>query len=224
MLDFGCGRGKNSNYLSKRGIVYGIDISSENIALAQRDYPHIYFGTLEGGRLPYSDGMFDEIHAYDVLEHVDDLESVMLELYRVLKKRGILVIEVPYYKSEDMLVKLNPNYLREMHHVRVFQQGDIDKLLGRFEFSITKKSKRKFVDNIYFAILFVLNRHTQSQCGDVAGSLSRLWQNLCLLFSEDLFRKHRYWLYSPVWFFTLPIGMLLSKIFPKTIRTVAVKR
>lgn len=225
VLDFGCGTGKNTNYLSRWGAVVGVDIGEENIAGARAAYPHIRFLVVRAGELlPFDDETFDEIHTYDVLEHVDDLDGTMHELRRVLKRNGRLVVEVPYAGSEEMMVRLNPSYLEELHHVRVFRGDEMRLLLERFDFAVRSTSRRKFIDNVYFWVLFRFGRHVRSQCGDVAAPWVTAWRNVCLLFSEDLFRKNRYWLYAPVWVFTLPLGAALSRVFPKTIRTVAVRR
>lgn len=49
---------------------------------------------------PFKDNYADEILMDNVLEHLDDIPSIMMELYRILKKDGILKIIVPYAKSD----------------------------------------------------------------------------------------------------------------------------
>ena len=51
----------------------------------------------EAGDLPFSDGRFDLVCAFDVVEHVGDDRKVFAELSRVLKDDGILIISVPLY-------------------------------------------------------------------------------------------------------------------------------
>ena len=41
---------------------------------------------VNGKTLPFTDNFFDIIHSMDVLEHVDDLPTVLKEATRVLKK------------------------------------------------------------------------------------------------------------------------------------------
>ncbi len=48
-------------------------------------------------KLPFKDDYFDEIMAYDILEHVNDMPKVLKELHRILKKGGILRIKVPHF-------------------------------------------------------------------------------------------------------------------------------
>ncbi len=61
----------------------------------------ITLGVVDGRSLPYPNEYFDKIYSISVIEHIpDDGDSrTMLELSRVLKKGGVLVITVPYYRS-----------------------------------------------------------------------------------------------------------------------------
>jgi SAM-dependent methyltransferase len=45
---------------------------------------------------PFEDNTFDEIHAYFILEHLDNHFEAMQELHRILKKGGVLYIRVPH--------------------------------------------------------------------------------------------------------------------------------
>ena len=58
-------------------------------------------GVVDGRCLPYPDEYFDKIYYISVLEHIpDDGDTrTVIELARVLKKGGILVITVPYFKK-----------------------------------------------------------------------------------------------------------------------------
>jgi predicted SAM-dependent methyltransferase len=56
---------------------------------------------LNKGPYPFEDGFFDEIHAKDVIEHVNDIIFVMNECHRILKKNGVLKIHTPHFSSAD---------------------------------------------------------------------------------------------------------------------------
>jgi SAM-dependent methyltransferase len=49
--------------------------------------------------LPFSDGMFDLVAAFDVVEHVEDDQRVFAELSRVLKPGGRLILSVPLHPA-----------------------------------------------------------------------------------------------------------------------------
>jgi len=85
ILDIGCG----NNKVSTEAI--GID----NVLLPSVDIVH----DLNTVPYPFKKNTFDQIHANMILEHLDDLLSVMTEIHRILKPGGFLYIKVPYYMS-----------------------------------------------------------------------------------------------------------------------------
>lgn len=61
------------------------------------------FALLKEGKLPFADESFDSASLLDVLEHVADQGSLLMELHRVLKPSGILVVTVPRRHSMSFL-------------------------------------------------------------------------------------------------------------------------
>lgn len=49
--------------------------------------------------LPFVDDQFDEIVCHHVLEHLNDISSVMSELHRICSSQGKIYIEVPHHTS-----------------------------------------------------------------------------------------------------------------------------
>jgi SAM-dependent methyltransferase len=56
--------------------------------------------------------MFDTIIAMNVLEHLQDDEFVLQQLYRMLKKEGILILLVPAYKSLYNVIDVGVGHFR----------------------------------------------------------------------------------------------------------------
>jgi SAM-dependent methyltransferase len=50
-------------------------------------------------QLPYADGSFDLVAAFDVIEHVENDRQVFVELSRVLKPDGVLLFSVPLHPA-----------------------------------------------------------------------------------------------------------------------------
>jgi SAM-dependent methyltransferase len=50
-----------------------------------------------GGRLPFSDGVFDLVTANMVVEHVDDCPAFLADIFRILKPGGRFVFHTPNY-------------------------------------------------------------------------------------------------------------------------------
>ncbi len=98
VLDLGCGGGFMAAALAKRGtIVTGVDPSERAIDLARRraqeDQLEIAYCVGSGESLPFADGAYDIVVCVDVLEHVEDLDRVLLEVRRVLRPGGIFLFD-----------------------------------------------------------------------------------------------------------------------------------
>ena len=51
---------------------------------------------------PFADNTFDEVCAFDVLEHLDDYIAAIREIHRILKPGGKLRIVVPHWNSNGV--------------------------------------------------------------------------------------------------------------------------
>ena len=67
---------------------------------------------------PWPDSSLDEIHAMDVLEHLEDFMLAMAEIWRVLKPRGILLLSVPYMNSVSAVG--DPTHRRSFHETTFY--------------------------------------------------------------------------------------------------------
>jgi len=97
-LDFGGGDGQNAYSISKvldckKGDVYVSDVQSwfgnENVQKYKDILTYRYLKTF---LLPFEDDMFDFITVFQVLHHIRSYELTIRELYRILKKDGIILI------------------------------------------------------------------------------------------------------------------------------------
>ena len=48
---------------------------------------------------PFEEGSIDEVFSEHFLEHVDDYEKTILEIYRILKPGGMIHFKVPHFRS-----------------------------------------------------------------------------------------------------------------------------
>jgi SAM-dependent methyltransferase len=92
VLDYGCGAGQIVTRLRNKGI----DAKGCDIFYAGGDYsqhvPPEFFGTIikpmENGEIPFPGESFNFVVNNQVLEHVEDIDSVLAEIHRVLKPHG----------------------------------------------------------------------------------------------------------------------------------------
>jgi len=106
--------------------------------------------------LPFDDNQFKEIICHHVLEHLNDIASVMDELHRICKKDGFIYIEVPHHTSwcaNDPAHKLRFSYFSFDGYIennKTWQTGKKFKLLKR-EVTFHKSFRRVFLHKIFNA-------------------------------------------------------------------------
>ena len=109
LLDVGCGSRPFADLLeahSDRSL--GIEIDAERyglpsnsaegmIACSSAEQPgHLPDAWASGLRLPFRDGTFDTAVSFQVLEHVPQPARMLVEIRRVLKPGGVLVLTAPH--------------------------------------------------------------------------------------------------------------------------------
>ena len=189
---------------------------------ARKRYPGVIFIRMDSEALAFIGETFDEIYAMDVLEHVDNLDRVLMEIKRVMKQSGRLVANVPYWKSEYWLSQIRPSYRREIHHVRVFQEDELETKLKPYNFRVIRKIKTGFLSHV--ELFFLLKRNiksdTQLGIGNWRDNYATFILHITLLFFnvEVLKTPLRFF---PIWLVTLPVGLLIdyfgNKFFPKSV-------
>jgi SAM-dependent methyltransferase len=96
ILDVGCGTGANLMLLSNFGDAEGVDISPDALEFCrERGLQRLSLGAAES--LPYEDGKFDLVTAFDVVEHMDDDVAGLREMRRVLTPGGRILLFVPTF-------------------------------------------------------------------------------------------------------------------------------
>ena len=96
ILDVGCGTGANLLMLSQYGDAEGVDISEDALSFCrERGLDKVRLAA--GEQLPYEDGTFDLVTAFDVVEHMDDDLAGLREMRRVLRPGGRALLFVPTF-------------------------------------------------------------------------------------------------------------------------------
>lgn len=92
ILEIGAGTGWQARELASRGYqVSAIDIHSSNHSSAR--IWHIM--DFDGRHIPFPDASFDVVYSSNVLEHVEDLETLNQEMVRILRAGGRAIHYVP---------------------------------------------------------------------------------------------------------------------------------
>lgn len=95
VLDFGCGSKPYKSFFSFTEYV-GVDFENEGHPHVNEQIDVFY----DGKTLPFSNEYFDSILCSEVFEHVFNLDEIIKELNRVLKKDGTILITCPFVWNE----------------------------------------------------------------------------------------------------------------------------
>jgi SAM-dependent methyltransferase len=97
ILDAGCGTGRNLMEFAGLGTVTGVEPSASAVEFCRRrGLTNVVDAPVE--QLPFEDGVFEMVFAFDVLEHLDDDVTGIRELRRVATANGWFVATVPAYQ------------------------------------------------------------------------------------------------------------------------------
>jgi SAM-dependent methyltransferase len=122
VLDIACGVGYGSAELARLAeSVVGVDISAEAVEAARSSYslPNLSFETAPAQHLPFEDGRFDLIVAYEMIEHLEDWPNLLLEARRLLSPGGQFLVSTPnkaFYAESRRLDGPNPYHVHEFEY------------------------------------------------------------------------------------------------------------
>jgi len=85
---------------------------------------------------PFKDNTFSLVIAENILEHLDDLNLVVNELWRICKHEASIFIDVPYYNSYNSFS--DPTHKHYLHEesLRILFEGAEYDLKGKKRFEI----------------------------------------------------------------------------------------
>lgn len=125
VLDVGCAGGDYLIKLSghiKRGV--GLDFQKEALAVANKrradlNLKHLEFIYGNARRIPFGDGSFDLAYSFCCLYSIPEVHEVINEVARVLRPRGIAILEFGNLYSLNTLVARAHSELSRPYHLRI---------------------------------------------------------------------------------------------------------
>ena len=108
LLDIGTSTGIMDNFLANHFLkVTGIDIDEEAVEFANRSFKknNLVFRTADAMNLAFADSSFDVVICTQIYEHVPDAQTLIKEIFRVLKPGGIC-----YFAAGNRLSIMEPHY------------------------------------------------------------------------------------------------------------------
>lgn len=207
ILDFGCGDGFFTDVVfGKKTIDVGLDLKNNlriNEAIKNKIYKKVV--VYDGKKIPFENNYFQTVVSNCVLEHIENLDYSLKEIYRVLKLNGYFITSVMTDNWEQFLIGkkiFEKKYLKWLRKTQEHHQ-----LLSPEKW--TKKIK-----NTGFKIIISLPYLTPIQ-----SKFLELFHYFSFpsLLSYKLFKK---WVLSPSWWRFLFFDKIVEKILKdKTLLT-----
>jgi len=124
ILDIGCGDGVLLYLISQKNksLLTGIDLDQDSLKIATTKVK-AKFIKASAYKLPVKSSSYDYVLASEIIEHLDQPKKMLIEIKRVLKPKGIVIITTPvklFQKPEDSL------------HVQEFTVKDINQILRQY--------------------------------------------------------------------------------------------
>ena len=93
LLDLGCGESPYRFLMEKKRIKYfGVDIDDAE----KFDYHKEDITSFDGKKIPFKNNFFENIICTEVLEHVQDYQTLIDEVYRIMKKDSRAFFTIPW--------------------------------------------------------------------------------------------------------------------------------
>ncbi|WP_436926349.1 methyltransferase domain-containing protein [Halosimplex amylolyticum] len=130
VLSVGCGPGFEAAVLAQQvgegGSVTGIDVNEDVLAAARNRCSNLSQVSFQHGdvtELPVTDESYDLVIAKQVLQFVDDVDSALEELFRVLKPGGRIAV-VESARESEVMHSSDPEQMRRANEVYRTVRGD----------------------------------------------------------------------------------------------------
>jgi 2-polyprenyl-3-methyl-5-hydroxy-6-metoxy-1,4-benzoquinol methylase len=133
LLDFGSSTGYFMKTAQDRGWkVSGVELNPFGVSWAREELGLDNVYNKDIGECGFSEGQFDVITLWDVLEHIAEPAPLLKQLSKYLSKDGHMIIETSHYDclETDILGKENTNIVGDMH-IMHFTETSLAKLLNR---------------------------------------------------------------------------------------------
>ena len=192
ILDIGCGVGDFLHTMEQQGWdCTGVEPSEDAKAIARKRIKAQLLSSEEQENL--SEGSFDVITMWHVLEHVDALRWQIQQLYRLCKPGGRIIIALPNYKSYDgQYYKAEWAAYDVPRHLNHFDQKTLINLFEENEMKHVK-TKKLYWDAFYISYMSEKYRHNSLPLvrGVFRGIISNLkarrtgeWSSLVYVFER----------------------------------------
>lgn len=153
ILEVGCGPKGPISFLPKAE-KYGIDpLLNQYKKMGCYLSPEVKYSNRSAEKTGFKDSFFDFVICYNTLDHCNRIDDVLGETHRILKKNGLLVLEVHVLKDWARFFSPILNQLDRCHPHHL-TQGQVKNQLIASGFIINRENKIGFLSNRMWLIRF----------------------------------------------------------------------
>jgi len=206
ILNLGCGTGTELEILEKFGQVYMLDNNQNAIEIVKKQGYKIILADVE--KYNFQNNNYDAICCFDLLEHLQNDQKVINNIFQALKKDGYFFFTIPAFQyifsSHDIA----------MEHYHRYSKKDILKKLEIAGFKILKINYWNFILFPFIATIriikkcFFIKLFKTSQCQSDMGKINKYLNKLLFLILnlENKFIFHN---------LSIPFGLTIYDIAKK---------
>lgn len=145
VLDLGCNAGQITLKAAKKvKAIVGLEVDAQLLEVAEGLFKESKLKNVKflksdaNKKLPFKDGSFTKVLCSDVLEHLDRRDFAIKEMYRVLKKGGLLflVTDNPNTTWKRIQKRYGLNYYADLDHKYEYPKEEILKALKKNNFEV----------------------------------------------------------------------------------------
>lgn len=150
VLELGCGTGTTALRLAPHiARLVATDVSSEMIAIARekaaaQNQPNVEFVAAAAHHVPWPDGSFDAVLAFNLLHLVADRPALYAKLLAVLKPGGLFISKTACLSEMNRLIRLAVPVMRAIGkapHVDFFTATELEREITAAGFAIAERAR-----------------------------------------------------------------------------------
>lgn len=172
ILDVACGTGIMFPNYGKHEI-YGVDISSDMLAIARKDFPSAKLFKSEAEKLPFPDNYFSATISSRFICHIPNYEKVISEMVRVTKPGGFLILD--FFNKLSLTYPTTKIRLMsgDLRYFNLFSYRDVKKIAERYNLEIkSMRSKVLLPPKIFPKFAYKLSRKVNDFLADSMPKIS----------------------------------------------------
>lgn len=133
LLDIGAGRGHFMRCAQSKGWnTFGTEFSESAYKSGKEAGLNLYHGDIS--EIKFSDGMFDTVTMWEVIEHCHDPQANFKAINRLLRRGGAIFMTTPNYNSMTRKIMGKDWSIFQHEHLSVFRISGLKRILNKYYF------------------------------------------------------------------------------------------